>query len=82
MKKIYLTLVLVIVMSFNVFAQHSDGFFKTNDDLYNRMDNPNGMLNMPSGVLGATNNESAPLGNGLVILAALGAGYAIKKRKQ
>lgn len=84
MKKIYLTLVLTIAMGCNVFAQRSDGFFNYNDnDPYSRIDDaPNGLLNMPSKPLGATSNESAPIGNGLIILTALGAAYTIKKRRK
>ena len=83
MKKILLILVLVFAMCFGGLAQRSDGFFNAdNDDVYNRISDPNDLLNLPSGGLGSTNNESAPLGNGLIILTAIGAGYAIKKRKQ
>ena len=84
MKKVLLITALVISMSFNVFAQRSDGFFSGYDnDPYNRIDNPIDIgLHMPSGTLGATNSEPAPIGNGLLILAAFGAGYAMKKQKQ
>ena len=84
MKKVLLITVLVISMSFNVFAQRSDGFFSSYDnDPYNRIDNLNDIgLHMPSGSLGATNSEPAPLGNGLIILTALGAAYTIKKRRK
>lgn len=81
MKKIYLTLVLVISMSYSVFAQRSDGFFNSYDnEPYNRIDTPNGLLDMPSKPLGTTSNESAPIGSGLIILTALGAANAIKKK--
>ena len=84
MKKVLLITALVISMSFNVFAQRSDGFFSSYDnDPYNRIDNPNAIgLHMPSGSLGATNSEPAPIGNGLLILTAFGAGYMIRKRKK
>ena len=84
MKKIYLTLAVVFALSLNMFAQ-SDGFFKNYDsDYYNRMDNPNDIgIIMPSSNLGSTQNDPAvPLGNGLLILTAVGLGYAIKKRKE
>lgn len=84
MKKIYLTLVLTLSMSFNVFAQYSDGFFNYNEDYsYNRLIESDDMvLNLPQNPIGTPNNESAPLGNGLLILTAVGLGYAIRKRKK
>ena len=82
MKKIYLVLVLTLSMSFNVFAQYSDSFFNNVDnDPYNRLSD-NTLLNLPQNTIGTPNNESAPLGNGLLILTAIGLGYAIKKRKK
>lgn len=81
MKKIYLTLILALSMSCNVFAQGRDGFFNIdNDDIYSRLDDPNGLLNMPTGGLGSTANEPAPLGDGLIILTALGAAYTLRHR--
>lgn len=82
MKKIVLTLVLMLSMSLYMPAQRNDMFFRTDNDVYNRMDNPNDIgLNVPSSPLGSTNSEPAPLGNGLIILTAIGLGYAVKNRK-
>ena len=83
MKKIYLTLVLVLSMSLGMFAQ-SDGFFKSNDEIYNRVSDPNSIgLNLPQTNIGEPINAPAtPLGNGLLILTAVGLGYAIRKRKK
>ena len=81
MKKIFLILDLALSMSFDVVAQRSDVFFKDYKlDYDNRLDDPNDLLNVPTGVLGNTNNESAPLGNGLLILTVIGTGYIIKKK--
>lgn len=83
MKKLFL--ILFFAMSFNVFAQRSDGFFKDyENDCYYRLDAPVDIgLYFPSGMLGSNNNEpGAPLGSGLLILTLLGAGYAIRKRKE
>lgn len=84
MKKMFLVLALVCAMSVSVCAQYSDGFFKNYDnDNYNRLNNPVDIgLYLPSGGLGSTYNEPAPLGTGLLILTALGATYAIRKRKE
>ena len=82
MKKIYLVLVLTLSMGFNMFAQYSDGFFNNVDnEPYNRLGD-NTMLNLPQNPIGTPNNESAPIGDGLLILTAIGIGYAIKKRKK
>ena len=83
MKKLFLILVLTFTVGFNMLA-HSDSFFKTdNDDIYNRLDDPTSLgLNLPHSTIGTTSNEPAPLGSGLLILTALGAGYAIRKRKK
>ena len=83
MKKIYLTLVLTLSLSLNVLAQ-TDGFFKMdNEDIYNRLDDPTSVgLNLPHNPIGDPNNAPAPLGNGLLILTAVGLGYAIRKRKK
>ena len=84
MKKIFLIFALMLTMSFEVFAQRSDIFFKTNNDdgIYSRLDDPNEILTLPSANLGSTINEpAAPLGNGLIILTVLGVGYTIRKRK-
>lgn len=83
MKKILLILVLVFAMCFGGLAQRSDGFFNAdNDDVYNRISDPNNLLNLPSGELGSPSNETAPVGNGLLILTAIGLGYTIRKRKK
>ena len=84
MKKIFLILALMVAMSFDMSAQRSDGFFKSNgDDWGNRMSDPNDIgVIMPGGLLGSTENDpAAPIGSGLLILTALGAGYAIHSRR-
>lgn len=84
MKKTFLTLALVFMASFSMFAQ-SDGFFNYyNDDIYNRLDNPNTFgIDLPQSNLGSNHqNEPAPLGSGLLILTVLGAGYVVRKRKE
>ena len=78
MKKIFLVLALAL-MSLNVFAQCSDAFF-TDDDAFNNRIVDNGFtLNLPTGLIGSINNEPAPLGNGLLIISALGFLYTVKK---
>ena len=84
MKKMFLVLALVFAMSASVFAQRNDGFFNNYDnDVYNRLDPIDIGLYLPSGELGASYSEpAAPLGTGLLILTVLGAGYAVRKRKE
>lgn len=99
-------LVMAMVLPLFAFAQKSDGFFKVNDDYYNRgvvsggtfgLGGMNNITPSAGGMgLGGMNNETPggmslggmiqedpiPLGNGLLILAAIGVGYAAHKRKQ
>ena len=61
-------------------AQRTDGFFNSNDALYaNRdYDTP-----VPITGNGVTNQQfGAPLGSGLLIMVAAGAGYAISRRRR
>lgn len=65
----------------------TDGFFRGGGDYSNR-DAGIGLGNMNNetpggmGLGGMTQDEPAPLGSGLLILTAIGAGYATLKRKQ
>ena len=80
-KRILLSLILWggVVLCAN--AQRSDGFFKGgNDDIYNNR----GEISNNITLGGVTNNENpteAPLGSGLLIMVAAGAGYAVARRK-
>ena len=79
MKKILLAVALVLALGFGASAQ--DGFF-------NNWDNATrgeGDLTMPvvPGQHGLSGDQSAaPLGSGLLILTAMGAGYALRKRNK
>ena len=79
MKKVLVTLSLVIVLGLGVNAQ-SDSFFS-----YNDVDNQNrqsyGLGDMPDlPMRGQNTDQSAPVGSGLLILAGLGAAYALKRK--
>lgn len=83
MKKIYLILALVFMMSLSAFAQHNDGFFRYEEEPYNRLNETVDIgLYVPTQILGSGQNETAPVGSGLLILTAVGIGYAIRKRKK
>jgi hypothetical protein len=84
MKKILFTIALIITLGFTATAQN-DGFFSNWDDYGNGLDRT-GTGNDIGFVLpnahGTGNDYNAPLGSGLLILTALGAGYAIKRRRK
>ena len=78
MKKILLATAVILGLTIGATAQ-SDGFFNNWSDFDNR-DNDLDLPALPS-EHGYTGNQSAPLGSGLLVLTALGAGYAALKRK-
>ena len=81
MKKILFAIAIVLTMSFSAVAQ-MDGFLW--DDEFSRKDNP-AQPEIPWGAVGMLINDQAaqqePLGEGLAILTALGAGYAFLRKK-
>ena len=85
MKKLSLTIVLLLTMCLGASAQY-DGYFRDSESGY-RDDNsyPGDGYNLPlvpnSRPGEQPNMDAAPLGSGLLILTALGAGYAIARRK-
>ena len=82
MKKLLFTIVLLITLSVATNAQN-DVFFKWNgndeDDIFRDV-TTNGLV-LPS-THGDIHDYNAPVGSGLLILTALGAGYAIKCRRK
>ena len=82
MKKILF--ILLIAMTLSASAQRgSDGFFSGGGEDYGDRAFDPSMPIVPSGVVGTipdVNGTNAPLGSGLLILTALGAGYALKKK--
>ena len=83
MKKIILAIALVMALGFGANAQR-DSFFMDWEDIGNGLDrDPDPGLALPS--LPSHNldtNQNAPLGSGLLILTALGAGYAVTRRNK
>ncbi|MBQ6082906.1 MAG: hypothetical protein IJK92_00920 [Bacteroidales bacterium] len=84
MKKIILTISIILTLGFYASAQ-SDGFFSNWSDGYSDRASsdffiPN--IGMPDTNIGVTDNSNAPLGNGLIIFSILGAGYFILKNKK
>ena len=82
MKKILFAIALVLTMSFGAKAQFfglSDGFFNdwgTSDAIRSGL-----LLGLPN-AHGLEQDQSAPLGSGLLVLTALGAGYAVARRRK
>lgn len=81
MKKIFLAIAIVFMVSFGAKAQ-SDGFFREGgvDDYSGRTDSPTPLV--PTGQVGTIPDTNAPLSSGLLILTAMGAGYVIARRKK
>lgn len=86
MKKILLATAFVMMMVFGASAQGRDGFFSNWDNgIDNRTTTPD--IDLPNGqglVTGTDygNDEPAPLGSGLLVLTALGAGYVAVRKKR
>ena len=83
MKKILFTIALVMTMAFCANAQR-DGFFSDWQDTDRSMSDPNDFyLSLPNTNIGSYDNgNGAPLGSGLLILTALGGGYALIRKKR
>lgn len=85
MKKVLVTLTIVVALGFAANAQYyngnNDNFFNTWDDVGNGLNKPgDGSLPGIPGGHGGHGDVPVPLGSGLLILAALGATYALKKK--
>ena len=81
MKKILFTIAILMTIALSATAQR-DAFFKWNDasnETYRTGESINFTLPQAHG---ADYDSEAPLGSGLLILTALSAGYAIKRRKK
>ena len=81
MKKILFAIAIVLMVSFTASAQR-DSFFNDWEDVDNRV-NVSG-IDLPTlpGSHGWDDDINAPLGSGLLVLTALGAGYAVAHRKR
>lgn len=90
-------LVLSMIMTFGLvlpMAAQNDGFFRNNDNLYNNRADAYSITNQtfgedPAGITGGLNGDGfvnqtfgTPLGSGLLIMVAAGAGYVVARRKR
>ena len=90
MKKILFAIAIVLTIGLTANAQGRDGFFSSWNDNYNNRgsigDGSIDNINLPGGSLVTGNeygnDEPAPLGSGLLILTALGAGYAVARKRR
>ena len=82
MKKIIFAIVFVMTIGLGVNAQN-DGFFRSWDN--NNYDNRAGGDDISDIIIPnhfSETNGDAPLGSGLIILSALGAGYAVARKRK
>ena len=86
MKKILLAIAIVLTMGLSANAQYfnsgRDGFFNDWDDVSNGLDRTTGAMPALPYEHGLTNDVTAPLGSGLLVLTALGAGYMVARRRK
>jgi hypothetical protein len=84
MKKIALTIAIVLGITIGAFAQEGGlfGLGKNRESTDLREgENNNSLLNLPN-AHGETNDQGAPLGSGALLLIGFGAAYALKKRRK
>ena len=85
MKKILFTIAIILTLGFNANAQRTDAIVNdwgmgSNNEWRDAIAIA---LTLPAGDLGGINGDiDAPLGSGLLVLTALGAGYAFTRKKK
>ena len=83
MKKLLIALAIVLAVGLTANAQR-DNFFNDWDDVSNGLDKINTFDNLDKGPVlpgHGGGDTPAPLGSGLIVLTALGAGYALTKKR-
>ena len=82
MKRIVLSIALVLTLGLSVNAQ-SDGFFKSTYQDANE-EARTGTVRATPGVpgFGVEDDVDAPLGSGLLLLAGMGAAYALRRKRK
>ena len=82
MKKILFAIAFVMMMV--IANAQSDGWFRSNgnDNYNNRTTTIEDAINNSTPGGHGIDTDPAPLGSGLIILGALGAGYAVARRKR
>lgn len=85
MKKALLTLTVLMAFGFCASAQNDNFFKNSRDDNGGNRGAIDDLTTpaLPGGGVGyTTTDQGAPLGSGVLVLTALGAGYAITRRRQ
>ena len=85
MKKILFAIAIVLTISLSANAQNKqDSFFSGWDDngWSNRDISNTVAFVLPQNGLGDYGNEPAPIGSGLLVLTALGTGYAVARKRK
>ena len=85
MKKFLVTIMMVLAFGFTASAQFglTDAYFNNWDGNDSRFEIGEGFsFVLPASHGFGVDTPSAPLGSGLLILGALGAGYAVAKRRR
>ena len=81
MKKFLFSIALTITLGLTASAQYTDGFFNDWGNGFDRTGTGNEIgFVLPASHGNGLDTPSAPLGSGLLVLTALGAGYALKKK--
>ena len=82
MKKILFTIAVILTLGFNANAQRTDAI--VNDwGLGSNNEWRTDFILLPTGALGGISGDvDTPLGSGLLVLTALGAGYAFTRKKK
>ena len=84
MKKILFAITLTITLGLTASAQfniNTDGFFNNWDDNEDRFSSGDLSFVLPANHGFGQDTPSAPLGSGLLVLTALGAGYAVARKR-
>lgn len=81
-KKLFLSAIITVVLSMQVFGQRDTFFGDWIDDNNERIENNIEMPNLPNGHGSIYDQDAAPIGSGTFILLALAAGYALGKSKR
>lgn len=81
MKKILFAIAFVMMIAVGAKAQN-DNWFRSNDGYDNRGTGTGSDIVFPGGHNLTNDANGVPLGTGLLILTALGAGYAVARKKR
>ena len=84
MKKILLVIAIIMTLGFGASAQgNMDAFINEwGNGVRGESIDPAIIIALPGWNIGSTENATTPLGSGLFILGALGAGYAVARRNK